>query len=231
MKKIFMSLLVLLLLVSQGAGAFAHSNSEPTLKEDCDCGDGTNITASDVPDGITVMSNKEIKKIAGKLHRNKEYKESLKWFKESGLEISDLVAGLHMEELVFENGKSFSNINHIAFNGISSDKKTRGLIVAIIDNETNELLHLKADIFYNISEDGFESMQTYTPGEGIGEKITKKKLDQAKEGEFSTLGFSPCVHASVWICIYHCGMWALINGIAGVTCSAICGYAFAYACS
>jgi putative immunity protein/bacteriocin len=92
-------------------------------------------------------------------------------------------------------------------------------------------LHLKADIFYNISEDGFESMQTYTPEEGIGEKVTKEELDQAKEGEFSTLGFSPCVHASVWICIYHCGMWALINGIAGVACSAICGYAFAYACS
>ncbi|KAA0566566.1 hypothetical protein F0342_00485 [Bacillus sp. CH30_1T] len=65
-----------------------------------------------------------------------------------------------MEELVFKNGKTFSNINHIAFNGISADKKT--------------------------------------------------------------LEFSPCVHASVW---------ALINVIEGVACSAICGYVFAYACS
>jgi hypothetical protein len=104
--------------------------------------------------------------------------------------------------------------------------------------QESKLEHLKADIYNNIKEEGFETVTAYIMGEGFTGEMTpaqysdylKQFQNQEPAGEFGTFGFSACDHASVWLCLHHCSMWALLNWGAGVSCGIICGYAFSYAC-
>lgn len=86
---------------------------------------------------------------------------------------------------------------------------------------------MKADIFYNMSEDGFSHMQTYSSEDGYSDTVTKEELDS----KVSTMAWSPCQHVSIWVCAYHCTIWGLAGGwIAGASYGVICSYAFSYAC-
>lgn len=225
LKKLIMVSMIAFLLLANGLTTFAQTTPNTQNTENCGCGEVT-----DAPEGITELEKKDVNKVVGQLHSNKDFREASKWLKSSGVKVDTKNAiGLHMEELKFNSGETFNDVKHIAINAPSSDGKDRGILVAIIDNQTNELLHLKADLFFNLSEDGFAAIQSYTTEDGLGDKVTQEELASEKEGEFTTF-FSPCVHVSVWLCIYHCGLWAVAHPAAGVACGALCAYAFAYAC-
>lgn len=205
-----------------------------TNEKKCECSKGS---VTEKPAGITPLESGKGKKTYGELHKYNEFKEALKWFKDHNLKLdTQNVGALEMETLKLrESGQEFHNVEHYVW--IANSQKDIGLLVAVVDKTTKELLHLKANIFYNVSKDRYDYVQSFTKNGGYTEKLSYEEVQEqlnATPEEINTLNavFNPCVHVSVWLCIYHCGIWAAATGaVGGLACSALCSYAFAYACS
>lgn len=71
--------------------------------------------------------------------------------------------------------------------------------------------------------------------------VNKNYVDNNSQGnnqdQTATRGFKwngksfACSMAGLYACAHYCGVWAVVNPIAGGTCEAVCGTAFAAACS
>jgi putative immunity protein/bacteriocin len=235
MKKVINLVFVFAMVLSALATPLGVSAQGNGQQDSCGCSEKGNV---EKPAGFEEIENEKSAQIYGKLASNKEFKEAVQWLRSEDMKLkpSDLV-GVSMDTIGVM-GDRLNNVNHFTWIAKSKDGKDIGTLVAIVNQKTGELEHLKADIYNNITEEGFETVSAYIMGEGFTGEMTpaqysdylKQFQSQEPAGEFGTLGFSACDHASVWLCLHHCGMWALLNGFAGLACGAICGYAFSYAC-
>jgi len=212
----------------------AHKGTEEF--HDCECG---NKEVVEKPEGFEILEENKVRQAYSSLHNESEFKKAIKWLKDEGLKINPKTgAGIEMDSLILKiNGRKFQQVDHYAWRADSKDNKNIGILVVVLDKKTKEVLHLKADIFYNINGDRYSHVQSYIMGEGLTEKIPFEVANQINSPKSNTVTiqnvfFDPCVHASIWVCLYHCGIWAAATGsVGGAVCSVICGYAFAYACS
>ncbi|OZT76208.1 putative immunity/bacteriocin fusion bifunctional protein [Salinicoccus roseus] len=75
------------------------------------------------------------------------------------------------------------------------------------------------------SDEEPETLIEYTPQ-------VKDKSDMVSTADFTWNGKSfACSATGVLACGQYCGVWALVNPVAGGTCTVVCGLAFAAACS
>jgi putative immunity protein/bacteriocin len=210
------------------AGASAHG----TKTDSCGCSGGATV---EKPEGFEEISTNQSAKVYGQLASDEEFKKATKWLRSEGLAIKpNEVVGVSMDTIGVM-GERLNNVNHYTWIAQSKDGKQFGMVVAIVDQQTGTLEHLKADAYNNMNEEGFESVTSYIKDIGFTGEMSESQygeyLDQLSgKGEIGTAWFSACDHASIWLCLHHCGMWALLNGYAGLACGAICGYAFSYAC-
>jgi putative immunity protein/bacteriocin len=234
MKKVITLVFVFAMVLSALArplGVSAHESQ----KDSCGCSGGEQV---EKPEGFEEITAEKSAKAYGHLASNKDFKEAVKWLHSEDMKLkANEVVGVSMDTIGVM-GDRLNNVDHYTWVAESKDGKNLGTLVAIVNQKTGKLEHLKADVYNNITEEGFDTVSTYIMGEGFTEEMTpaqysdylKQFQNQEPAGEFGTFGFSACDHASIWLCLHHCGMWALLNWGAGAACGVICGYAFAYAC-
>lgn len=183
---------------------------------------------------IDVMTDKEVKdlyKMEEEIEEAKNLKNEIEKNNFEKVLIENENSKIKYSALTSE-GKVYTYMS----NDIYKNKETNELIVTqtIYDSYSNEIKQFVAEKRSMEDPDQKEILLNYKDENIDNQNIDKKDNDDGislfKSFTWNGKSFA-CSMTGLFACGQYCAVWAMVNPIAGGTCSAVCGTVFAAACA
>ncbi|MCO4338802.1 putative immunity/bacteriocin fusion bifunctional protein [Staphylococcus agnetis] len=183
---------------------------------------------------IHVMSEKEkneIIKLENAILQVKKFKEEMnkQGFKEIQMSNED-------SSLKYIDKKSNKNQYGYITNHVYKNAKTNEVVISqtIYDSYNKKITKFVAGK-QNLKVKSEEKLiinykDTQNDAKSTSDNAEKNTVIRASSFKFAGKSFA-CGMGGVLACGHYCGIWAIVNPIAGGTCGAVCGTAFTAACS